>query len=90
MGYEFIVETILPIIEKFKIEVPDILRTFVEHIAIQIAEKTDAEMHQTILITGGATEQSSLEEAQQLADDFLFKPFDFQDLINKIESLLLV
>lgn len=53
LGYEFIVETILPIIEKFKIEVHDILRTFVEHIAIQIAEKTDAEMHQTILITGG-------------------------------------
>ena len=53
LGYEFIVETILPIIEKFNIEVHDILRTFVEHIAIQIAKKTEAEFHQTILITGG-------------------------------------
>ena len=34
-------------------EVHDILRTFVEHIAIQIADKTEADTHQTILITGG-------------------------------------
>src|SRR5690606_30895706 len=42
LGYEFIVETIFPIIDKYKLDVKDILRTFVEHIALQISKKIDS------------------------------------------------
>jgi len=59
LGYEFIVDTILPMIDKFKIPIEDILRTFIEHAAFQISEiinrnskfisKTDI----SILVTGG-------------------------------------
>ena len=39
LGYEFIVETVFPIINKYNLEIKDILRTFIEHIAQQIAKK---------------------------------------------------
>ncbi len=53
LGYEFIEETILPIIEKYSLDIKDILRTFVEHIAIQISNKIDSDLSKTLLITGG-------------------------------------
>jgi anhydro-N-acetylmuramic acid kinase len=52
LGFEFVKETIIPIIEKYKITTEDKLRTFTEHIAIQIGlalpKKTGS-----LLITGG-------------------------------------
>jgi len=53
LGYEFIVEIIFPIIDNYKLDIKDILRTFVEHIAIQITKKVDSNESKTILITGG-------------------------------------
>jgi anhydro-N-acetylmuramic acid kinase len=53
LGYEFIVETIFPIINKYNLEIKDILRTFVEHIAQQIAKKIDSDISKKMLITGG-------------------------------------
>jgi len=57
LGYEFVVETVLPIIEQHALSSEDILRTFVEHAGIQIsavinrvAEKKDKA---AVLITGG-------------------------------------
>ena len=38
LGYEFIADTILPLIDKYKMPVEDILRTFIEHAAFQISE----------------------------------------------------
>jgi len=53
LGFEFIVGTIFPIIDKYKIEINDILRTFVEHIAIQITKKIDSNSSKKVLVTGG-------------------------------------
>ncbi|PHS54610.1 MAG: anhydro-N-acetylmuramic acid kinase [Lutibacter sp.] len=55
LGYEFIVECIFPIIDKYNLNLKDILRTFVEHIAIQISNKIDSNAYKTILITGGGS-----------------------------------
>ncbi len=49
-GWEFVEDEILPIIEKYSLNIPDILRTYTEHIAIQIANKTKDDK---MLITGG-------------------------------------
>jgi len=38
LGFEFIQDTILPLIDKYSLEVKDVLRTFLEHSAIQIGE----------------------------------------------------
>ena len=53
LGYEFIVETVFPIINKYNLEIKDILRTFIEHIAQQIAKKIVSDASKRMLITGG-------------------------------------
>jgi anhydro-N-acetylmuramic acid kinase len=53
LGYEFVVETIFPMIENHNLSIKDVLRTFVEHIAIQISKKIDSDSKKTMLITGG-------------------------------------
>jgi len=57
LGFEFVVSNVLPEIEKFQLEIKDILRTFIEHVAIQIssevkpAEEKAKELK--MLVTGG-------------------------------------
>ncbi|MEY8861399.1 anhydro-N-acetylmuramic acid kinase [Tenacibaculum singaporense] len=51
LGLEWVQENILPLVDKYETNTPSILRTFVEHVAMQIGNvvKNDA----TILVTGG-------------------------------------
>jgi anhydro-N-acetylmuramic acid kinase len=51
LGMEFVNTAIFPIIKKFPLSEKDVLRTFIEHIAIKIAEKVNPSKQ--ILITGG-------------------------------------
>lgn len=59
LGYEFVVEFVLPIIEKYSLSLEDVLCTFIEHIAMQIsdeinkASKTLNTEKGRMLITGG-------------------------------------
>ena len=53
LGYEFVVETIFPMIDKHNLSIKDILRTFVEHVAVQISKKIDSDSGKTMLVTGG-------------------------------------
>jgi len=59
LGWEFVTETIIPIIDDFSLTIPDILATYVEHIAIQIASKVDG--GQMIITGGGAFNKFMLE-----------------------------
>lgn len=52
LGFEFVKTTILPIIENFSISSEDKLRTFTEHIAIQISEVL-AQKIGSLFVTGG-------------------------------------
>ena len=65
LGYEFIVETIFPIIDTYKLEIKDILRTFVEHVAIQIARKVASNPSKNILVAGGGAYNTFLIERMQ-------------------------
>ncbi|MCF6213485.1 MAG: anhydro-N-acetylmuramic acid kinase [Flavobacteriaceae bacterium] len=51
LGYEFVVEVINPILKAYKLPVVDLLRTFTEHIAQQIASKLQTKGQ--VLVTGG-------------------------------------
>ena len=58
LGFEFVKEVILPIIESYPITIEDKLHTFTEHIAIQTAFalnnfETPKNTSQTLFITGG-------------------------------------
>ena len=59
LGYEFVVDTVLPIIEKFDLDLKDILKTYSEHTAIQISEVLNKSVREeqmesaNVLVTGG-------------------------------------
>lgn len=52
LGIEFVNEHIFPLIDSFEIPTVDKMKTFVEHIAIQISRVVDKE-NSSLLITGG-------------------------------------
>jgi len=87
LGYEFIVETILPLINKYNLEVKNILRTFVEHIAQQIAEKHDSNPSKKMLITGGGAYNTFLiERLKEYTKTELIIPKE--SIINYKEALI--
>ena len=51
LGYEFVTETIFPLIDDFNLTEKDILRTYIEHVAYQITNKI--KLKGSVLITGG-------------------------------------
>ncbi|UOK43617.1 MULTISPECIES: anhydro-N-acetylmuramic acid kinase [Flavobacterium] len=52
LGFEFVKETVLPMIERYSISIEDKLRTFTEHVAFQIAAALP-EKEGSLLVTGG-------------------------------------
>ena len=53
LGYEFVVDAVFPLIDKYFLSEKDRLRTFVEHIVFQISRKI--KFKGELLITGGGT-----------------------------------
>ena len=53
LGLEWVNNTVFPLIDTFKLEIQDVLKTFVEHIAIQIASEINKKNTGSVLITGG-------------------------------------
>ena len=64
LGIEFVNAMIFPLIDSFKIDVKDKLRTFVEHIAIQIANICKKPSTKLLLTGGGAYNLYLLERIQ--------------------------
>ena len=60
LGLEWVDKNIFPKIDLFQLDTNDILRTFVEHIAIQITSKINVNSDATVLITGGGVYNSFL------------------------------
>lgn len=60
LGLEWVKTTIFPIIDSYNLEVQDILRTFVEHCAIQISNEINKGKLTTALFTGGGVFNSFL------------------------------
>lgn len=69
LGYEFVVETILPMVDKYNLSLKDMLRTFIEHAAFQISEVISRNItamaknkNSSVLITGGGAYNDFLIE----------------------------
>ncbi|WP_111709424.1 anhydro-N-acetylmuramic acid kinase [Lutibacter citreus] len=87
LGYEFILEVIIPIIDKYNLNTKDILRTFVEHIAIQISRKIDSNASKTILVAGGGAYNTFLtKKIQEYTKTKLIIPNN--TIINYKEALV--
>jgi anhydro-N-acetylmuramic acid kinase len=64
LGFEFVKEIVLPIIEKYKIPIEDKLRTFTEHVAIQIALALPNKKGSLYTTGGGAYNDFLIERIQ--------------------------
>ena len=62
LGLEWVMEHIFPLIEEYRLPTSDILRTFIEHVAIQINRSTKHKSKASILFTGGGVFNSFLME----------------------------
>lgn len=65
LGFEFVKEIVLPLIEKYSISIEDKMHTFTEHIALQTSF-TLPKKEGKILITGGGAYNDFLIERMQL------------------------
>ncbi len=65
LGFEYVKEVLLPILEKSKITIQDKMRTFAEHVATQIPSAI-AKKNGKILITGGGAYNDFLIERLKL------------------------
>ena len=87
LGYEFIVETIIPIIDKYCLETKDILRTFVEHVAMQITRKVASNSSKNVFVAGGGAYNTFLiNRIQSYTKTKLIIPND--TIINYKEALV--
>lgn len=64
LGFEYVKETLLPTIEQFKIPTQDKMRTFTEHIAIQIASALPVKFGKLLITGGGAYNDFLIERIQ--------------------------
>lgn len=53
LGLEWVRTEVFPLIDAFRLPIKDILRTYVEHIAVQIAKEVQSDENTSLLITGG-------------------------------------
>lgn len=64
LGFEYVKETLLPIMAHFEIQTQDKLRTFTEHIAIQIASALPVKSGKLLVTGGGAYNDFLIERIQ--------------------------
>ena len=64
LGFEFVKETVLPIIESYSISIKDKLHTFTEHVALQIAVALPNKKGSLFITGGGAYNDFLMERIQ--------------------------
>ena len=86
LGLEWVKEHIIPLIDDFKIEVKDILRTFVEHIAIQISKIIDNQNSRTLITGGGAYHLFLIDRIKALSSSEIIIPS--REIVEYKEALI--
>ena len=64
LGFEFVKEIVLPLLEKYSIDSKDKMHTFIEHIAIQTAVALPKKEGKLLITGGGAYNQFLIERMQ--------------------------
>lgn len=85
LGYEFVVETVFPMIETYKLSEKDVLRTFIAHIVNQIAAKITSR-GQIFVTGGGAFNTFLIHQMQRRMSNSVIVPEN--KLINFKEALI--
>lgn len=85
LGYEFVVTEIIPLIDEFSLSTENILRTFIEHIAIQISNKIKFK-GQLLITGGGAFNKFLIKQLESKVENQIIIPNEL--LINFKEALI--
>tara|TARA_B100002052_G_scaffold215191_1_gene197141 strand:- start:194 stop:1222 length:1029 start_codon:yes stop_codon:yes gene_type:complete len=86
LGIEWVENTIFPLVDSHNLSVEDILRTFVEHIAIQISDNLKG-VNLRILITGGGVKNKYLMERIKKLSNHNFETIS-ENIIYYKEALI--
>lgn len=87
LGFEFVREIIFPLIERHDIAIENILRTFTEHVAIQIANAIDTKTGSLLITGGGAYHTLLIERLRELTPNLTIEIPDTKTLEFK-EALI--
>lgn len=85
LGLEWVQEKIFPLIDAYELEIPNVLNTFVEHIAMQIGKVI--QNSNSVLITGGGAFNSFLIKRLKFYANVKIKQ-QSKELINYKEALI--
>ena len=85
LGLEWVQKNIFPLIDEYETDIPTILRTFTEHVAVQIGNSV--KKNTTILITGGGAFNTFLIKRIEFYAKTKIKQAD-KELINYKEALI--
>lgn len=85
LGLEWVQKNIFPLIDEYETDIPTILRTFTEHVAVQIGNSV--KKNTTILITGGGAFNTFLMKRIEFYAKTKIKQAD-KELINYKEALI--
>ncbi|MFC2128023.1 anhydro-N-acetylmuramic acid kinase [Bacteroidota bacterium] len=87
LGFEFVKENVLPLIDSYKLPLKDVLRTYVEHVAIKISEVlAQNELAKALVTGGGAYNEFLIGRIQELTKTELMIPS--KELIEFKEALI--
>ncbi len=87
LGFEFVTTTIFPIIQKYHLNIADILRTFIAHSVIQISNSLDNSISSKVLITGGgAFNVFLISELKKATNCTVIIPSE--EIVNNKEALI--
>lgn len=94
LGYEFVVEKILPIIDTYKLSINNILRTYIEHAAFQISKvinrnlpiKTEDKKCSVLITGGGAYNDFLIERISKVSHAEIIVPE--KEIIEFKEALI--
>lgn len=75
LGLEWVREAVTPLIDSYSLNIKDILRTFVEHVAYQITTEINTTRNASVLITGGGVYNLFLiNRIKALSDNTIIVP----------------
>ncbi|TYA74833.1 anhydro-N-acetylmuramic acid kinase [Seonamhaeicola marinus] len=87
LGLEWVNSHVFPLIDSKALEVKDVLRTFVEHVAIQVFRSLGDKPKGSVLITGGGAYNSFLiKRIKELTQNKIVIPLD--ELVEFKEALI--
>lgn len=86
LGYEFVVEQVIPLVDSMENDIPNILRTVIEHAAIQITNNF-TKSNGIVLVTGGGAFNSFLLERMKDLTNLLIET-PSKEIIEFKEALI--